>query len=97
MPSIGPPGSPAIASPSSSGRGLFGLLFLNNNLHATHHRAPGLAWYRLPAFHRRHRARLLADNGHLLYAGYGEVARRFLFRSHDDLIHPAHRSRRAQP
>ena len=68
--------------------GPFALLFLNNNLHAAHHAAPGLAWYRLPAFHRRHRARLLADNGGLLYRGYGEVARRFLLRRHDRLIHP---------
>ena len=33
--------------------GPFSLVFLNNNLHAAHHRAPGIAWYRLPDFHRR--------------------------------------------
>lgn len=71
--------------------GPFALLFLNNNLHAAHHRAPGLAWYRLPAFHRRHRARLLADNGGFVYRGYGEIARRFLLRSHDILVHPDYR------
>ena len=70
--------------------GLFGLLFLNNNLHAAHHRAPGLAWYRLPAFHARHRAALLARNGGLLYNGYGEVAARFFLRPHDRLVHPDH-------
>src|SRR5262249_21738668 len=32
---------------------LFGLLFLNNNLHVVHHREPGLAWYRIPAEYRR--------------------------------------------
>ncbi len=29
-------------------RGLFALLFLNNNLHAVHHAHPTVAWYRLP-------------------------------------------------
>ena len=75
--------------------GPFALLFLNNNLHAAHHRAPGLAWYRLPAFHRRHRERLVADNGGLLYRGYGEIARRFLLRSHDLPIHPDYRDGQA--
>jgi len=71
--------------------GPFALLFLNNNLHAAHHRAPALAWYRLPAFYRRHRARLLAANGDLRYCGYGAVARLYLFRAHDALVHPAYR------
>ncbi|WP_231639270.1 fatty acid desaturase [Sphingomonas profundi] len=71
--------------------GPLALLFLNNNLHAAHHRAPGIAWYRLPAYYRRHRDRLIAANGGLLYRGYGDVARRFLLRPHDALIHPAHR------
>jgi fatty acid desaturase len=72
-------------------RGPLGLLFLHNNLHAAHHDRPGLAWYRLPAFHRQHRTRLLEANGGLLYRGYGTLARRFLFRAHDELIHPDHR------
>lgn len=71
--------------------GPFGLLFLNNNLHAAHHRAPGLAWYRLPAFHREHRDELLAANGGLLYRGYQDVARRYAVRAHDGLVHPDHR------
>lgn len=70
--------------------GLFALLFLHNNLHAAHHRAPGVPWYRLPAYYRRHRAGLLVTNGGLLYRGYGDVARRFLLRPHDRLIHPAY-------
>jgi fatty acid desaturase len=70
--------------------GPLALLFLNNNLHAAHHRAPGLAWYRLPALYRRHRDRILRHNGGLLYRGYGEIARRYLIRSHDRLIHPDH-------
>ncbi|WP_442678664.1 fatty acid desaturase [Sphingomonas sp. ASY06-1R] len=72
-------------------RSLLALLFLNNNLHAAHHDRPGLPWYRLPAFHRRHRARLLQGNGGLLYPGYGALFRRFLFKAHDHIIHPDHR------
>lgn len=72
------------------GRGPLALLFLNNNLHATHHRAPGVAWYRLPGHHARHRAAVLRDNGGLVYRGYGDVARRFLLRPHDRLVHPDH-------
>jgi len=68
--------------------GPFALLFLHNNLHAAHHRAPGLPWYRLPAYYRRHRAAILSDNGGLLYTGYGDVARRFWRRPHDVLVHP---------
>ena len=70
--------------------GPLALLYLNNNLHAAHHRAPGLAWYRLPAFHIRHRGALLAANGGLVYRGYGEVASRFLLCPHDRLVHPDH-------
>lgn len=70
--------------------GPLALLYLNNNLHAAHHRAPGLAWYELPAFHARNRAALLRGNGGLVYRGYGEVAARFLLRPHDLLVHPDH-------
>jgi fatty acid desaturase len=71
-------------------RGPLSLLFLNNNLHAAHHEAPGLPWYRLAAYHRDHRLRLLSDNGGLLYQGYAEVLRRYALRRHDALIHPDH-------
>jgi fatty acid desaturase len=67
---------------------ILGLLFLFNNLHAAHHERPVLAWYRLPGFYRRERARLIARNGGLVYRGYAEVARRFLLRPHDQAVHP---------
>jgi fatty acid desaturase len=67
---------------------LLGLLFLHNNLHAVHHAQPGLAWWRLPAHYRRTRAAVLAANGGLVYAGYREVFARFLFRAHDQIVHP---------
>ena len=70
--------------------GLFALLFLNNNLHAAHHERPRLAWYDLPAYHRRHRVRFVAQ-GAPVYQGYGEVVRRFAIRAHDRMLHPRYR------
>ncbi len=67
---------------------LLGLLFLNNNLHVVHHHRPGEPWYRLPRLYRARRAELLAQGGPV-YAGYREVAARYLLRPHDQLIHPA--------
>jgi fatty acid desaturase len=69
--------------------GPFALLFLHNNLHAVHHHAPGMPWYRIPAHYRTHRESILRANGGLLYRGYGEIARRYGLRAHDALIHPA--------
>lgn len=66
---------------------VLGLLYLNNNLHATHHLMPGLAWYLLPRFHAQNRTALAAQ-GVRVYRGYGEVFRRFLLRPHDRLVHP---------
>ena len=59
------------------------LLYLNNNLHHTHHERPGVAWFRLPVEHRRLDASTEAALGAGVYAGYGDVARRYLFRAFD--------------
>lgn len=69
---------------------LMGLLFLYNNLHAVHHDRPGLPWYEIPSFYRRHRTEIVRANGGLVYDGYLDVARRFLLRPHDELVHPDH-------
>ena len=66
----------------------FGPLFLFNNLHAAHHERPLMPWYDLPGWYRANRARLLAANGGLVYDGYCEVARRYLFTPHDAAVHP---------
>jgi len=67
--------------------GVLGLLFLNNHFHAAHHERPDLAWYRLPAYQRHHVRRLTAAPARA-YRSYGEILRRFAFRSHDTLTHP---------
>ena len=58
----------------------FGLLFLNNNLHFTHHQLPGASWYRLPQLTRDLDAGALVVNGAGHYRGYYEIARRHMFR-----------------
>lgn len=58
----------------------FSLLFLHNNLHSTHHARPGLPWYRIPAAHRELDDEAASAAGAGVYAGYGEIARRFLVR-----------------
>jgi len=68
--------------------GFFSLLFLNNNLHAVHHRWPGIAWYRIPRLYRERRDEILAWNQGYLIRGYGTIAARFLLRPKDHPIHP---------
>jgi fatty acid desaturase len=70
---------------------ILGPLFLFNNLHALHHERPTIPWYRYPAWYREHRARLVAENGGLVYDSYLDVARRFLFTAHDTARHPTDR------
>ncbi len=54
------------------------LLFLNNNLHVLHHKQPGLPWYALGRAYKADRDNLRESNGGYCFAGYGEVARRYL-------------------
>jgi fatty acid desaturase len=69
---------------------LLSLVFLNNNLHYAHHKRPDLPWHALPAYYRRHRRELLAENGGLVYRGYAEIFRRFWLRPIDRPAHPHH-------
>jgi fatty acid desaturase len=70
---------------------ILGPLFLFNNLHSLHHESPTIPWYQYPGRYRRIRERLIAENGGLVYNTYFDVARRFLFRPHDEVAHPAGR------
>ncbi len=71
---------------------VLGLLFLFNNLHLAHHERPGLAWYRLPAWYRHERERMLRKNGGLVYRGYADVMRRYLLAPHDQPVHPRYQA-----
>ena len=70
---------------------VLGFLFLYNNLHAAHHERPLVPWYGLPRLYRAQRDRLVEANRGLVYDGYLDVARRFLFVPHDAALHPTHR------
>ena len=67
---------------------ILGPLFLFNNLHVAHHMRGGLPWYQIPKFYRLNRSALIARNGGLVYDSYFDVARRYLVRPNDDLVHP---------
>ena len=67
---------------------LMTLLYLGNNFHALHHERPDIPWYDLPRTYRAERERLLDENGGFLFAGYGDIARKFLWRAKDSPIHP---------
>jgi fatty acid desaturase len=63
-------------------------LFLNNNLHLVHHKAPGLAWYKLPALMRERRDEWITMNGGYVFGGYGSIFRRFALRGKEPVVHP---------
>jgi fatty acid desaturase len=67
---------------------LFGMLYLYNNLHVAHHLKPAMAWYDIPAYYRANRAELLKINGHFVYRGYAQLAKRHLFVPVFSPVHP---------
>jgi fatty acid desaturase len=69
-------------------RGPLSILFLNNNFHVVHHMHPGVAWYRLPALYRGHRAHYLRRNEGYAYRSYAQIIRAHLFRAKDPVPHP---------
>lgn len=65
------------------------LLYLNNNLHHTHHDQPDVPWYLLPALHREVDGDAAAVQGAGLYGGgYLEVCRKFFFQPFCQPDHP---------
>ena len=64
------------------------LLFLNNNLHVAHHARPALAWYKIPAYYRAGRDRMLAQNDGYLMPGYGAIFRRHFLTAKEPIPYP---------
>jgi fatty acid desaturase len=71
--------------------GIFGLLFLNNNLHLVHHKQPRAAWYDLPAIYASERDAWRRRNGGYVFSSYWEIARNFGFRIKEPVVHPVWR------
>jgi fatty acid desaturase len=69
----------------------FSLLYLNNNLHHTHHVRPGLPWFELPAADTLLAADAEVAAGAGLYAGYRDIARRYLLHPFDTPVRAASR------
>ncbi|MGL6209900.1 MAG: fatty acid desaturase, partial [Paracoccaceae bacterium] len=69
-------------------RGLFALLFLNNNYHAVHHSHPEVAWYDLPAKYAANRDHYLRRNEGYVYRNYAQIFRQYAFRQKDPVPHP---------
>ena len=67
---------------------LFGMLYLYNNLHVAHHLKPTMPWYDIPEYYRTNRAELLKGNGHFVYRGYAELAKRWMFVPVFSAVHP---------
>jgi fatty acid desaturase len=67
---------------------VFGLLFLNNNLHYVHHEHPRVPWYDLPALYRSQKEKFLAANESYVFRGYGDMLKRYLFRRKAPVPHP---------
>ncbi len=77
-------------------RGLFALLFLNNNYHVVHHMHPRVAWYKLPALFRSNRDKYLRRNHGYYYPSYRTVLARHLLRAKDPVAHPLWRGDQRQ-
>ncbi|HEY9758557.1 MAG TPA: fatty acid desaturase [Oculatellaceae cyanobacterium] len=69
-------------------KSLFAMLFLNNNLHFAHHKRPLVPWYLLPRLYEENKESFIQQNGGLVYSGYSQILRRFLWRANDSLVHP---------
>ena len=64
------------------------LLFLNINLHHTHHAVPDVAWYRIPEAHRDMGSDAIAAEGAGFYRSYFQVLRTYFFTPFCQPDHP---------
>lgn len=64
------------------------LLLMNINLHHTHHAAPDVPWYDIPALHRDMGSDAIAAEGAGCYSSYFEVLRTYLFTPFCQPDHP---------
>jgi fatty acid desaturase len=77
-------------------RGLFSLLFLNNNFHAVHHSYPGMAWYRLPGLFAANREKFLRLNDGYSFPDYTAVFRKYGLRRKENVPYPGETDKAGQ-
>jgi fatty acid desaturase len=66
---------------------VWGLIFLNNNLHIAHHAHPTLPWFELPRVWRSMRGSAI-DSGLVIRGGYRQVVKKYMFRPVISVEHP---------
>ncbi|HCV35877.1 MAG TPA: fatty acid desaturase [Acidimicrobiaceae bacterium] len=71
---------------------IFSVLFMNVNLHHTHHEQAGVPWFDLPDLADRLGSDDLAAVGAGFYTGYGEIFRHHLLHPFDHPVHPLERA-----
>ncbi len=76
---------------------VFGLLFLNNNLHLVHHKNPAAAWYQLPALFHARREEWLRMNEGYVFRSYFDLFRFYALRRKEPNVHPVLRRGDGQP
>lgn len=67
----------------------FGVLFLFNNMHNTHHARPTVPWYQLPRLADHLGSRAAADGGAGYYKGYREVIKLYGVKPFCVPVHPS--------
>lgn len=67
-------------------------LFLNNNLHLVHHKAPSLAWYKLPTLMREKKQEWIALNDGYVFGGYLQIFKQFALKGKEPIVHPLFKS-----
>ena len=66
----------------------FSVLYLNNNLHYTHHQLPGAAWYRLPELTNALDADRVVADGAGSYESYRTIFRLYFLHPFDEPVTP---------
>lgn len=68
----------------------FRILYLGNNYHHLHHKAPGIPWYDLHACYQNEKDTILAENGSYQFKGYFDIFRRYAFWIKEAPLHPVY-------
>jgi fatty acid desaturase len=79
--------APHLRTVAVEANSVWGMIFLNNNLHVAHHAHPRLPWYELPGIWREMRASAI-ESGLVIRGGYRQVIRKYLFRPVISVEHP---------